>query len=319
MMIIETYRRLPSLLAKKLFISYFALVIIILGFSFRSYHSFMESKRLKIEAAAYEIEIELSGILSYAESVLNYINNQISSSRYSNVKIARTLSSFNRYYYGHDSIKDTLSTGKFYWIDANNNLIISNSGVSSDPIDLSNRDYLKKTKDTPWKIQSGDPVIGALSGEYVFPVGVGALDKKNRYIGTSGTSFRIYSLVEKFKRSTDFYNVDFAILNNDNKVLIESADGLFSEDEDLIGGLKFFNKTLREEMVSGFSPFDQNGSYVIVRKLEKYPYKILVNCPNSLLIRGLLLEILPRFIELIILTLFFIMAMRSLIVREEGK
>lgn len=288
----------------KLWLSYALVVAVIVGFAARDYKNYLRNKRLQMESAAYEIEMNFTNTLGYAESVLNYLNRQIANSKNTNAEITKILSSFNQSHYGYDSIKDMLSAGMFYWVDSKKRLIASSAGPIN-PIDLSSRDYLENTKKDPWRIYSGTPVVGALSGQYVIPAGVGLVNNNGDYVGTSLVSFKLYNLVEKFKRMTDFYKTDFAIMDNNNKVILESESGLFSEDMSLMSDLRFSDNALREELVSNFSPFRGDGSYIIIRKVEKYPYKILIGYQNCIITRELLTEMAPYLIELLMITAFF--------------
>lgn len=291
--------------------SYVVMALSIIYFSFLAYDSYMKSRNLEMEAAAYEIEMSFTNSISYAESVLNYVNRQIVLSKATNAEIAEILSSFNRSHRGYNSIKDVLSVGMLYWVDEEKRLVASSSGAIVTPIDLSSRDYLSRTKDDPWKIYTGSPVIGAASGQYVMPAAVGVYSN-GKYFGTSVVSFKVYNLVEKFKRLTGYYGDDFAILDSNNKLLMESESGLFSEDKTLLSKLEFSTHSLHPGLVSKFSPFKQNGHYLIVRNMEKYPYKILIGTQNSVLTKEIMLRIMPHLIELVLVTIFFIVVLTVL-------
>ena len=307
-MIKKSHKKAVVKFDTKLWLSYALIVVVIVGFAARDYKNYLRNKRLQMDSAAYEIEMNFTNTLGYAESVLNYLNRQIGNSKNTNAEITKILSSFNQSHYGYDSIKDMLSAGMFYWVDSKNRLIASSAGPINS-IDLSSRDYLENTKKDPWKIYSGTPVVGALSGQYVIPAGVGLVNNNGDYVGTSLVSFKLHNLVEKFKRMTDFYKTDFAIMDKNNKVILESESGLFSEDMSLMSDLRFSDNALREELVSNFLPFRGDGSYIIVRKVEKYPYKILIGYQNYVITRELLTEIAPYLIELLMITAFFAMVL----------
>ncbi len=285
--------------------SYLIVLVAVSFFIYSSYDSYKERKRLQMEAAAYEIEMNLGNTLDYAEAVLNYINRQVVSSKAGNAQISKILASFNHHNQGYNSIKNILSAGTFYWIDQNKFLVASSSGQIAKPIDLSSRDYLVNTQKDPWKIYTGTPIIGAASGQYVIPAGVGVVDAKNQYIGTAVLSFKLHDLMEKFKKIIGYYGVDFAVLNYNNQVVMESEFGLFSKDLDLIKNLKFSDESLRQELIFESELFQQQGSYFLMRSVEKYPYKILISYKNNQLTNEFLLEILPSLIELLVATIFF--------------
>ncbi len=286
-------------------VAYAITILVISGFAYNNYNNRIKAKRFEMEAAAYEIEMNFISTLGYAESVLNYINRQISVSKANNLEVSKILSSFNQSHYGYNSIKDVLSVGMFYWVDRNKHLVASSAGPIA-PIDLSTRDYLENTKNDPWKIYTGTPVIGAASGQYVIPAGVGLVDIAGDYVGTSVVSFKLYNLTEKFKHLVSFYKTDFAILDANNKVLLESEAGLFSKDQELMNNLNFSIDSLHQEMVSDLSLFKQKGSFIILRNIQNYPYKILIGYQNSASSWEILCEIMPQLIEILIITMFFV-------------
>ncbi len=283
----------------------FSLTVVI--FALANFDSYLGRKKLEMKSAAYEIEFNFANTLDYTESVLNYINRKIALSNGNKSQINKIFKSFNGSHGDYGSVRDVLSTGMFLWIDDRNLLTISSEyGLIKMPLDVSNRDYLAHCEKTPWKIFTGSPTIGAASGQYVIPAGVGVVDEDGRYFGTTAVGFKVYALVEKFEKLVRNYGVDFAILDNHDKVLMESVSGLFSEDHDLLKNLQFSSaKEVREGTLSEFKLFNPRGSYVIMRNFEKYPYKVLISAPNGILVNGASKEIWPHLIELLIITIFF--------------
>jgi hypothetical protein len=266
----------------------------------------MEKKQLEMRSAAYEIQLSLESTFNYAESLLNYINRQIASNHTKNVEIAKILSSFNESNEGLNSIKDMLVAGMFHWINDKDQFVASSSGVLTVPVDLSNRDYLAKTKIDPWKIFLGSPVIGATSGQYIIPAAVGVIDKENHYIGTSVASFKIHDLVEKFKRVIAEDEAGFAILDANDKVVMESEPELFSKNRELVKELKIISSYSNEKFSSQFCLSKKDEHYVTLIKSEKYPYKILVGNDIGKIRKEAFFEVLPHLIEFLILTGFFV-------------
>jgi len=286
---------------------YVAIVSTIFYFSYSNYKTYIEKKRAEMSEVAYSIEMNFLNTLGYAESTLNHINRQIASSNASNSGISEILASFNKADYSYNSIKDILSVGMFYWVDANKHLVASSAGPIVSPVDLSNRDYLEMAKKNPDKIYSGVPVVGASSGQHVIPAGVAVMNSKGHYLGTSVVSFKIDGLVEKFKRLIGHYKTDFAILDDGNKVLMESDPGLFSEKAVLLKSLDDVTDELHEETVSTFSFTNRDGGYIMVRNVRGYPYKILTGYKNDVIIREVISENMPHLVELLIITAFFAM------------
>ncbi len=296
----------------KALIIYLFLTAVIFYSGYLQYNSFIEKKRFEMENVANEIATNFSDNLTYAESVLNYINRQISGSNATEAEIKEILSSFNSVDYGYDSIKDVLSAGMFYWVDNKRNLVASSQGNLSAPVNLSDRDYIKNAEKRPWRICTGLPIVGAMSGQYVIPAGVGVVGKGGKYLGTTLVSFKLYELTEKYQALTSYYGTDFAILTNNNQVLMESASGLFSEDRELISRFKFFKDyPAHEEMIAEFNPLEKEGNYMIIRNITKYPYKILISYQNEKILSQLFRELLPRLLEFIAATAAFLVFRRK--------
>jgi hypothetical protein len=305
----DSRKLLAQISVSKIYIlvCYFLIASTVCYFSYLSYQTYLEKKRTEMSEVAYEIEMNFINTLSYAESTLNHINRQIANSKKTNAAVAEILTSFNTESYSYNSIKDVLSVGMFYWVDANKFLVASSAGPIISPIDLANRDYLEFAKNDPNKIHTGSPIVGASSGQRVIPAGVALVSKNGAYVGTSVVSFKIDNLVEKFKRLAGHYQTDFAILDDSNKVLIESERGMFSKNVDLLKKLNNEDASLREETITEFDPLNSDGSYVMLRNVRGYPYKILVSYENKVLLSYIQFENLPNLIELLIFTSFFVM------------
>ena len=295
-----------AILIKYLFLAYALLSLTVIYFSVASFNSYLERKELKMKAAAYEIESSFTNTLDYTESVLSHINRKIAASGGDKAQVNKIFKSFNESHVDYASIKDLLSTGKFFWIDSKGLLTASSEyGAIKVPLNVSDRDYLAKCEQTPWKIFVGTAITGASSGQYVVPAAVGVSDHRGHYIGTTAVGFKVYDLIENFKKLTRDYKVDFLVLDSQNTLLMESVSGLFFEDRELARKLQHSVLEDREETLLDFNLFSPNKNYVIERNFEKYPYKVLISSRNSAISGGASSEIWPHLIELLIVTIFF--------------
>jgi hypothetical protein len=293
-------------LTKYLIVSYIIIVCTVAYFATRSFDSFLERENMKMESTVYQIEMAFTNTLDYTESVLNYVNRKIAISGGKKEKVNDILKSFNSIDSDYTSVRDVLSTGIFFWIDSHKMLSMSSEyGVLKMPVNVSGRDYLAQTEQTPWKIFTGNPVVGAASGQYVIPAGVGVADNKGEYIGTVAVGFKVYDLVERFSKLSRRNKTDFAILDAKNKILMESNEGLFSEDNELAKALHAITSDKTETIVLDYSVFSPGSKYVMVRDFEKYPYKIVVAIQNNVITSGAFSEIWPHIVEIIIVTIFF--------------
>ncbi len=293
-------------LTKYLITSYVIVALTILCFASRSFDSYLERETMKMSTTAYEIEAGFTNTLDYTESVLNYINRKILISGGRKEKIESILKSFNSSDTDYNSVRDVLSTGMFFWIDSRKMLTISSEfGLVKMPVDVSGRDYLAQTEKTPWKIFTGVPTVGAASGQFVIPAGVGVVNNKGVYIGTVAIGFKVSDLAEIFSKLSRRSRTDFTILDGKNKILMESKKDLLSEDRELLKVTGLVAKDKIDAIVLDYKIFSPRNNYVISRNFEKYPYQVLVSLQNSAVTSGAINEIWPHLVELLIITIFF--------------
>lgn len=293
-------------LTRYLLLSYVIVALTVLCFASRSFDSYLERETMKMSSTADEIEAGFTNTLDYTESVLNYINRKISAADGRKEKVGAILKSFNSSDSDYNSVRDVLSTGMFFWTDSHKMLTMSSEfGLVKMPVDVSGRDYLAQTEKTPWKIFTGTPAVGAASGQFVIPAGVGVTSDKGVYIGTVAIGFKVYDLVERFSKLSRRSRTDFAILDGKNKILMESNEGLFSQDRELLKALRLAGKDKHDSIVLDYRIFSPRTSYVVMRNFEKYPYQVLVSMQNSAVTSGAISEIWPHLIELLIITIFF--------------
>ena len=269
----------------------------------RTYSYYLDNKELEMEAAISKLDVSLSGTMIYTESVVNYISKTINESGGGTNNIRTILKSFNRENYSNsDSIKEALSISMFSWSSDKKLITISGGdGILEKPIDISYRKYLQEAIDNPGNIYLGSSTIGAVSGQEIIPAGVGvSAVKKNgeKYQGIILFGFIKKGFEAKFKSIVNSSDMKYAILNDNNEVIIESSKGIFAKSKQ---GLQY----------SSFSPLsflEHKEDYFISRPLSKYPYRIVVGYNNSVIIKGLLVAGIPYFISLIIMLMIFFAA-----------
>jgi len=184
-----------------------------------------------------------------------------------------------------------------YWIDSNKYLIASSAGKVLKPIDLSSRDYLEKTEHEPWKLQVGKTIVGALSGQNILPIAVGVVGKNGHHVGTSVISVRTESLIEKFQISAEKNLGNFAILDYDKKIILESNKNYFSENNDFLLKIKNTNFQNKSDVLTNFNLIKRNEYFVVKHEVFEYPFIIFYAVKNKLIYQELFVEILPFFIE----------------------
>ncbi len=277
-------------------------------FAKSDFNFFVEGQSIRMESAAYQIESEFVKTIDDLEFVMSSLNRKIANSTANKNAINHILQSANYSALKNQQVYSMLSNGTFFWIDQNRQLLLSSEfGIIQTPINVSAREYLSETEKTAWKIFLGQPAIGAASRQHVIPVGVGVTNSAEKYLGTLAAGLKVEDLVKKFAHIAVLYQSEFAVIDQKNRVLVESRDGLFSQDHKLINALNNHTYSAGNEIILDHSLFLRSDRYVISRGFEKYPYTVLISKNNGVITRAAWMqEIMPHFIEWLIISVFFI-------------
>lgn len=295
-----------SPVVKYLLMGYLLICLAMVVLIRRTCESYLDRELIRMESVAYDIEAGFANTLDYTESVLNYVNRRISVAHKNKDQINKILKEFNSSESDFSLIRDLMSTGMFYWIEANKMLTISSAyGVVKIPVDVSSRDYLRQTENRQWKIFVGSPTTGVISGQFIIPAAVGVADVDGNYIGTMVISFKVEELMVRFAKLSQRNRAEFAILDSQNKIVMESTPGMFSEDHSLMNEVRNTAAEKNNPVISNFSLFSPSGNYAILRSFEKYPYKVVVSFQNGKVASRMIRELWPYLIKFLILTSFF--------------
>jgi hypothetical protein len=276
---------------------FFCTFLSIISFGIKRYFDFLDEKTAQYKSLAIQVSKDYEGFLNYSQLLLNSINNEILKSKSFGVESFEILSSIDRVRNQNHVANEVLFEGMLYWIDSNKYLIASSAGKVLKPIDLSSRDYLEKTEHEPWKLQVGKTVIGALSGQNILPIAVGVVGKNGHHVGTSVLSVKTESLIEKFKISTIKNLGNFAILDYDKKIVLDSNKKYFSDNDNFLAKIKDFNLRDQTDILSNFNLLKRNDYFIVKEEVFEYPFIVFYAVKNRLIYQELFVEILPYFIE----------------------
>jgi len=290
------------------FVAYVMVVFSIASYANRDYLSFLEKKSVRMEALTYKISFDLANIFDGTEMTLNDIGEKIVKSNGSKAQIGKILIEAELLNSGKFAVSQ-LSTGNFYWIDAKNNLAATSEGVVVNEINLSGRDYLRKTSKTFGRIFTGEAIVGAASGQYAIPLGVGVADKNGKYLGTLVASFRMSELLKRYSQLVDPLMANFIIFDLSNNIFLTSEINFFSHDSALEEELRDIEIKSSDPLIIKSDIFHRKINYALLRSFEKYPYKILVGYKNNELKSELMSELLPWLVQFLFVTMFFAFVM----------
>ena len=276
---------------------FFCTFLSIVSFGIKRYFDFLDEKTAQYKSLAIQVSKDYEGFLNYSQLLLNSINNEILKSKSFGVESYEILSSIDRVRNQNHVANEVLFEGMLYWIDSNKYLIASSAGKVLKPIDLSSRDYLEKSEHEPWKLQVGKTIIGALSGQNILPVAVGVVGKNGHHVGTSVLSVKTESLIEKFKISAEKNLGSFVILDYDKKIVLDSNKKYFSENNGFLSKIKNTDLMSEYNILSSFNLLKRNDFFIVKEEVFEYPFVVFYAVKNKLIYQELFVEILPYFIE----------------------
>ncbi|MCE3255820.1 MAG: rpfC [Rickettsiaceae bacterium] len=264
-------------LSKKL-----ALYFLIISFFIFSYllYTFIKDSSLERKRVFSDLVVEASFVskifddsAKYTSMVLGEMINDISRNPQDKNYVSKVLKSFSIL---HDNrIKDILSISMFSWVDKTDMLVVNSEvGVLNKKLDVSDRDYLKFTKEQPDKLFFGKPTLGAVSRQYIIPVGMGLVDTKNQYQGSIVTGLNIENIHQKFLKGRILPGSNLQIVyGNEINVIKNSLD---------LDG-KYLAKINLED--PGIQVLRQSSIFVsspttIYQRIPGTPYGVVVNINN---------------------------------------
>lgn len=199
----------------------------------------------------------------------------------------------------------------FSWIDKDQHLIVASAlgGIVDKPIDVSDRDYVKKAITQPWTIHIGRPVESRATGKWIIPIGMGLTGANGEMEGIAVTSLEIERLTQKISSVIKQPGISYAITN--------SALTLLTEVSDI---QNFFNNYFDIAELSKLNfEKDPNGVYSLASLLNskrifsyyehssEYPYIILVGYDAKLSSGSIRATLVPKIIQLSVIAAFMVL------------
>jgi len=279
----------------------FVLILISTAVTITTYSTHAQRVTHEIAKESIRIEQVINAEMENASYTLTSLGKHIVLDQERNLtKLAQILKSFD----SKDYVYSILS-----WVNPEQMLVVSsNKGVLEKPIDISDRDYVKKSFADPWKMAIGRPIEGRVSGRWVIPVSMGITDYTGKFIGTIMISIDINMLSERISNLTKRDGLSFAILS---KTLIPLAQ--VSDDRDFVSNHfplpKLVNVNFSKNPSGLLSQMNQiwnTGNYTYYRASSVYPYIVLLGYDarySDEALRGLLWW---RLLQVIAMAVFFV-------------
>jgi len=280
-------------------------VIVVMYFSFIRYKILLERVDNEVEISTNQVENVFIDYANIAEMLLMHLNHKmIENDAFKlNTKITQVLTTFNNDTKVINSLgKNFIAGGMFYWIDNKKNLIASSNGLVSRVINLSNRDYLSKTEKLPLRVQVGSPVIGALSGQSIVPMALGINNNQGLFAGSLVLSLKLENFLNRFRNLKE-RNIEFALLDENNQLIMSSSDEFFRKNQEIYSNIAVSENGM---ILQNFSLFSLGSNVIYAKAVNDQPYKIVTAMRGKNAYKIISREMLPNFIELLLITLFLI-------------
>lgn len=268
-----------------------ALLLALLWVGYVSYEEHSNKTLNLLENEAVRIDRTLIVEIKNASYLLESLGRQIS--QYGPDKqqqISRLLRSFN---------DEGGTENSYLWVDAKQHITISsNHGVLDKPVDVSDRDYVKKALTEPWTVQIGRPVLGRVSETWVVPVAMGLTDFDGRHLGVIVIGLGIHALTHEINEEIHNSGVRFAILSK-TLTPLTSIDARNPKDEnplptEALADIDF--ETQPSGVLSRTGLFSQEKGFLIYEVSAKYPYVILLGYDGQLSLAEVTKLMLPKLV-----------------------
>lgn len=209
---------------------------------------------------------------------------------------------------------ESTQRGIFSWVNKNQAISVSsNLGVLKETIEVSDRDYVKKSIAEPWKVHIGRPIQGRLSQKWVIPMSLGLTNTDGVYVGTVVVALDTEKLTNEVSRTLKDSDVQFAITNLALTILTQSetSTAFFNHTFD-IQQLQHINfDQQRAAKITSGSFLTGSISYAYYERSSQYPYIIFLGiAPEKLqeTLRGILF---PRLFQLLVIAVFLLFVLYS--------
>jgi signal transduction histidine kinase len=255
----------------------------------------MESESLRLDRALI-VEIE------NASYILESLGRQIQAGGPDNQDaIAQLFFSFAK--------TDGPKRGIFSWATRDQMITVSsNLGVLKTPIDVADRDYMKKSVAEPWKVHIGRPIDGRLSQKWILPLSLGLTDSNGTYAGSVVVALDTEKLANDVGRTLKDSGVRFAITNTALTLLtqIESSQHFYTAtfDPKQLAQIDFDKKP--SGMLTTGSLFSSKQSYAYYERSSQYPYVIFLGLDPHRTRAALRMLLLPRLLQLVVIAVFLL-------------
>ena len=270
--------------------------------SVETFHNYQDDVAKQMESEALRLDRALIVEIENASYILESVGRQIqATSAEDEHNIAQLFFSFAK--------TEEPSGNIFSWINKKQMVAVSsNLGVLETPIDVSDRDYVKKSIAEPWKLHIGRPIQGRLSKKWVVPLALGLTDKGGNYIGTVIISLDTNTLGEHIARTLKDSGIHFAITNTALTLLTQAwpIEQFFTQNFDVTSLAQIDFDKNKQGMLSSASLFNRHRIYSYYESSSQYPYILFLGLESEQSSKAIRALLVPRLVQLLVIALFLL-------------
>jgi signal transduction histidine kinase len=297
-------RTQPSLSRDFALLSVFIVFILVLAsvwVTFETFANYEKDVAKQMERESLRLDRALIVEIENASYILESIGRQIQATNDESANITQLFFSFAK--------SEGPKRGIFSWVNKEQLITVSNNlGVLDKPIDVSDRDYVKKSIAEPWKVHIGRPIDGRLSHGWILPLSLGLTDRNGTYLGSVVIALDTETLNNTISRSIKDAGIHFAITNLSLTLLTQTPSALdfFNANFDVNRLAKIdFDRTTSGNY-SKASVFHRSQIYTYFERSSQYPYVIFLGLDSSQSIAALRKMLLPRLFQLLVIAVFLL-------------
>lgn len=276
------------------------LVLASLWVSYQAYEDHSDKIIANMQNEVLRIDRDLILEIENASYLLESLGRQVSQIGPENdTQVAALLRAFDNSH-NNDDI--------FTWIDRQQMVrITSKTGVLAKSIDMSDRDYVKKSLAEPWKVHIGRPVLGRVTNKWVLPIGMGLTDYNNHHVGTIVVSLDIQAITKDIRKDVISSGINFSVVSKTLAPLTGSGETPQEEQlnaTELLGNVDVDKAP--SKILSRPNLLSQKKDYVLYERSAHYPYVILMGYSHERS-QGQVWKLLaPRILNIVVIAFFLI-------------
>jgi len=279
----------------------FILVLVSLWVTVETVKTYQRDVMKQMESEALRVDRALIVEIENASYILESVGRQIQATGPNAENIAQLYFSFSK---SEGPKRSILS-----WVDKSQMITVSNNlGVLEIPIDVSDRDYVKKSIAEPWKVHIGRPIDGRLSSKWVLPLSLGLTDKNGTYMGSVLIALDAELLGENIGRTVKDSGIHFAITNTALTLLTQSRphEKFFTDNFDVTELSKIDFEKNRADRYSSGTLFDSKKIDSYYERSSQYPYIIFLGLDAKESHKAIYKLLMPRLFQLIVIAIFLL-------------